>query len=113
MGSETSKIVNPKTASAHGVHKPVIGSVTTKGKVVNKKAKNEIFVDILEDLNVIFSKDGNVLNSTINGCIQMKSYLAGNQELRLALNENLVVGRTNGKIHYDTVVLDDCSFHDC
>lgn len=110
---DTNKIVNSKTASANSVHKPVIGSVTTTGKVINKKSKNEIFVDILEDLNVIFSKDGNVLNSTIDGCIQMKSYLAGNPALRLALNENLVIGKTNDKVQYDAVVLDDCSFHDC
>ena len=34
---------------------------------------------------------GYVLNSTIDGCIQMKSYLSGNPGLRLALNEDLVV----------------------
>ena len=39
-----------------------------------------------------------MLNSTIDGCIQMKSYLSGNPGLRLALNEDLVVserGRTS------------------
>ena len=56
-------------------------------------ARNEIFVDILERLTMLFAANGSVVNSTIDGCIQMKSYLAGNPELRLALNEDLVVGK--------------------
>ena len=31
----TGKMINPKTASANAVHKPVIGSVNAKGKSVN------------------------------------------------------------------------------
>lgn len=111
----TGKMINPKTASANAVHKPVIGSVNAKGKSVNTNQKNEIFVDILERLNVIFNNNGYVVNSTIDGCIQMKSYLAGNPELRLALNEGLVIGRNKDSsgTSYGAVVLDDISFHDC
>ena len=54
----TGKMINPKTASANAVHKPVIGSVNDKGKSVNQNQKNEIFVDILERLNVIFNSSG-------------------------------------------------------
>ena len=59
---------------------------------------------------MLFAANGSVVNSTIDGCIQMKSYLAGNPELRLALNEDLVVGKGGP---YGTVVLDDCNFHEC
>jgi len=115
------KMINPKTASANAVHKPVIGAVNARGKRTGiggsggtGSQKNEIFVDILERLNVLFSNNGYVLNSTIDGCIQMKSYLAGNPELRLALNEDLVIGKDNAPgAHGSRVVLDDCSFHDC
>jgi len=109
----TGNLVNPKTASASAVHKPVISSVNENGRQsnVNANQKNEIFVDILERLNVLFSNNGYVLNSTIDGCIQMKSYLAGNPELRLALNEDLVIGRNAGT--YGSVVVDDMNFNDC
>jgi len=40
----------------------------------------------------------------------MKSYLSGNPELRLALNEDLVIGKGTT---YGSVVLDDCNFHEC
>ena len=110
----TGQLVNPKTASASAVHKPVINSVNSSGKKTNStNQKNEIFVDILERLNVLFSNNGYVLNSTIDGCIQMKSYLAGNPELRLALNEDLVVGREKSSAApYGAVVLDDINFHE-
>lgn len=111
--ARTGGIVNPKTASANAVHKPVIASVSADGRrAINKSQKNEIFVDILERLNVLFSNSGYVLNSSIDGCIQMKSYLAGNPELRLALNEDLVIGKGNSA-NYGAVVLDDCNFNDC
>ena len=77
-----------------------------------QKQENEIFCDILEQLNVTFSSTGQVLNSSIQGRIQMKSYLAGNPELRLALNEDLVIGRENAGA-YGAVVLDDVNFHEC
>ena len=41
----------------------------------------------------------------------MKSYLAGNPELRIALNDDLVVGRQEGG--FGRVVLDDCNFNEC
>ena len=105
--SNTGSMVNPKTASANAVHKPVISSVNANGRKnnLNTNQKNEIFVDILERLNIVFSNNGYILNSTIDGCIQMKSYLAGNPELRLALNEDLIVGRGSGQ--YGSVTVDD------
>lgn len=36
---------------------------------------------------------GYILTSEIDGTIQMKSYLTGNPEIRLALNEDLSIGR--------------------
>ena len=37
-----------------------------------------------------------MINSSIDGIIQMKSYLHGNPELRLVLNDDLIVGKENG-----------------
>ena len=42
----------------------------------------------------------------------MKSYLQGNPELRLVLNDDLVVGKQNQHMA-GLVVLDDCNFHEC
>jgi AP-4 complex subunit mu-1 len=74
------------------------------------KQKNEIFVDIIERLTVLFNNSGQVVNSSIDGSVMMKSFLSGNPELRLALNEDLVVGKNTGML--GSVVLDDCNFHE-
>ena len=42
----------------------------------------------------------------------MKSYLSGNPELKLALNEDIVIGKGQSS-GYGAVVLDDCNFHEC
>jgi AP-4 complex subunit mu-1 len=72
--------------------------------------KNEIYVDIVERLTVMFNSNGYVVNSAIDGSILMKSFLSGNPELRLALNEDLVIGKGGA---YGSVILDDCNFHEC
>jgi AP-4 complex subunit mu-1 len=43
----------------------------------------------------------------------MKSYLQGNPELRLALNEDLVIKGQQMSGGYGAVQLDDCNFHEC
>lgn len=61
---------------------------------------------------VLFNANGSVITSSIDGVIQMKSYLRGNPGLRLVLNEDLVVGR-DAVGPTGSVVLDDCAFHEC
>ncbi|KAM0950890.1 putative clathrin adaptor, mu subunit, Longin-like domain superfamily [Dioscorea sansibarensis] len=99
------------------------GTAVTKSVVANEpggRKREEIFVDIIEKISVTFSSSGYILTSEIDGTIQMKSYLTGNPEIRLALNEDLSIGRSGGGSVYDysssagggIVVLDDCNFHD-
>lgn len=99
--------IGKKTIPSSAVHKPISFGKQARGG--NKK--NEIFVDILERLTVLFNASGSVLNSSIEGCIQMKSYLSGNPPLRLALNDDLVVGKRGGSS--GVCVLDSCNFHEC
>ena len=54
---------------------------------------NEVFVDIIERVTVLFNCNTTVLNSAIEGCVQLKSYLASKPELRLIFNDDLVLGR--------------------
>jgi AP-4 complex subunit mu-1 len=50
---------------------------------------------------MVFNSSGYVLNSGLSGCIQMKSYLWNNPELRLSLNENLIIGENTLKSNYN------------
>ena len=42
---------------------------------------------------------GYILTSEVDGTIQMKSYLTGNPEIRLALNEDLSIGSSTISSH--------------
>ncbi|XP_053992085.1 AP-2 complex subunit mu-like [Hylaeus volcanicus] len=52
---------------------------------------NEIFVDVLEKINVVTNSLGTVLRSYIDGRIQVKSYLSGYPSLCVILNPDLAL----------------------
>lgn len=96
--------LDTKTTPSSSVDKSIIAK--------SREQKNEIFVDIYERINVTFNSNGYVLNSSIDGSIQMKSYLKGNPGLRLALNEGLVIGKGQGNDHSGVCQIDACNFHE-
>lgn len=59
-----------------------------------KYRKNEVFLDVIESVNLLVSSSGNVLRSEINGVIKMRVYLTGMPELRLGLNDKILFETT-------------------
>jgi AP-4 complex subunit mu-1 len=59
-------------------------------KSITAKSSNELFVDGIERLSVVFNSSGCVINSCIDGCIQMKSYLTGDPIVKLCLSDDVV-----------------------
>ncbi|KAL3830396.1 hypothetical protein ACJIZ3_019198 [Penstemon smallii] len=101
-------------------NKRMPGTAVTKSVVAHEpggRKREEIFVDIIEKISVTFSSSGYILTSEIDGTIQMKSYLTGNPEIKLALNDDLSIGRGSisnysGSSGAGAVILDDCNFHE-
>jgi AP-4 complex subunit mu-1 len=85
-----------------------INSSASSVSVSSKTNQNEIFIDIYEKINILFNSSGYVINSSIDGCIQMKSYLLGNPALKLLLNDDITMAESNTP---GSIVLDDCNFH--
>ena len=77
--------------------------------------KNEIFLDVVEKLNLLVSANGQVLRSEIVGILRMKSFLSGMPELKLGLNDKLLIDAATpsdgakGK----AVEMEDMKFHQC
>ena len=69
-GSKSS-IWNSNTVSSTAITRP-ISSTLNNGR---KSKKEEIFVDIFDKITVLFNSNGFVINSSIDGVIQMKSYI--------------------------------------
>lgn len=76
-----------------------------------KHSKNEIFLDVVEKLNILVNKEGDVLSSEIIGKIKIKSYLSGMPELKLGLNDKILFDLTKRK--GKSVILEDLKFHQC
>ena len=83
--------------------------------------KNEIFLDVIERLSLLVTASGQVLRSEIRGSLMMKSFLSGMPDLKLGLNEKLVLagskaagsaaGGKGGTAK--AIELEDVRFHQC
>lgn len=89
-----------------------------------KYRKNEAFVDVIEDVNLLVSASGTVLRADVNGHIEMRAYLSGTPECKFGLNDRLTLGEngsdvgnmTGKKAHKaaaGSVTLEDVSLHQC
>lgn len=103
-----------------------------------KYRKNEAFVDVIEDVNLLMSATGTVLRADVAGQIVMRAYLTGTPECKFGLNDRLTLGDGSGsgsgdmagdnslssmdgprpgskatKAAAGSVTLEDCQFHQC
>jgi AP-2 complex subunit mu-1 len=91
-----------------------------------KHRKNEAFVDVIEDVNLLMSATGTVLRADVTGQIVMRAYLSGTPECKFGLNDRLTLGEDSinpptstrlgtkaTKAAAGSVALEDCQFHQC
>ncbi len=78
-----------------------------------KHPKNEIFLDVIERLNLLVSANGNVLRSEILGTVRMKSFLSGMPELKLGLNDKVLFEMTGRTTRGKLIEMEDIKFHQC
>jgi AP-1 complex subunit mu len=76
-----------------------------------KHSKNEIFLDVIERLNLLVSANGNVLRSEILGTVRMKSFLSGMPELKLGLNDKVLFEMTGRTTRGKLIEMEDIKFH--
>lgn len=75
--------------------------------------KNEVFLDVIESLNLLVSSTGNVLRSEILGAVKLKCYLSGMPELRLGLNDKAMFETTGRVTRGKAIEMEDVKFHQC
>lgn len=64
-----------------------------------KYSQNEIYIDIIEEIDAIIDSHGNVVSSEVSGVLEVNSKLSGVPDLTLTF--------------VDPELIDDCSFHPC
>lgn len=75
--------------------------------------KNEVFLDVVEKVDLLASQSGSVLSSEIRGSVQMRTYLTGMPELKLGLNDKLMLEATGKRVRGKAIELEDIKFHQC
>ncbi|XP_014815967.1 PREDICTED: AP-1 complex subunit mu-2-like [Calidris pugnax] len=89
----------------------VTNAVSWRSEGIRYK-KNEVFIDVIESVNLLVSANGSVLLSEVVGTIKLKVFLSGMPELRLGLNDRVLFELT-GRGTNKSVELEDVKFHQC
>eukprot|EP00300_Choanocystis_sp_HF-7_P031800 c4146_g1_i1.p2 GENE.c4146_g1_i1~~c4146_g1_i1.p2 ORF type:complete len:428 (+),score=103.89 c4146_g1_i1:79-1362(+) len=76
--------------------------------------KNEVFLDVVESINLLVSATGQILRSDIMGAVKMRVFLTGMPELRLGLNDRVLFESTGrADATKKSVEMEDVKFHQC
>lgn len=85
-----------------------------------KYRKNELFIDVVENCNLLVSNKGTILRNDVSGCIMVKCYLSGTPECKFGLNDKLLLDNeakakktTAARRPGSGIEIDDVSFHQC
>lgn len=82
-----------------------------------RHARNEVFLDVIEKVNILVSGSGELLRSEIIGKLMMKSYLTGMPNLKLGLNDRLQfeasLAKGGPERRGKAIDLEDIKFHQC
>ncbi|GCB72437.1 hypothetical protein scyTo_0006302 [Scyliorhinus torazame] len=85
-----------------------------------KYRRNELFLDVLESVNLLMSPQGQVLSAHVSGRVVMKSYLSGMPECKFGMNDKIVIEKQgkgtadeSAKSGKQSIAIDDCTFHQC
>ncbi len=85
------------------------GANSWRPKAVQYK-KNQIFIDLIEKVNISFSPEGESLRSDVQGEIKVKCELSGMPECTFGVNDKLIFQREGSA---EGVTFRDMNFHRC
>lgn len=101
FGAETQQ---SKVAPSSAATRPIQSSREQGGK-------SEIFVDVIERLSVVIGSNGVVMKADVEGEIRVKCFMPSCSEMRIGLNEEFSIGKSQLRGYGAAVRVDECSFH--
>mmetsp|Transcript_29826 Transcript_29826/g.26374 ORF Transcript_29826/g.26374 Transcript_29826/m.26374 type:complete len:464 (-) Transcript_29826:70-1461(-) len=81
--------------------------------------KNEVYLDVLENVNLLMSRNGEILQMSASGRVVMKTMLSGMPEARIGINDKLCIKNSNNANKTNTtnsskyISLNDIKLHRC
>jgi len=116
-GSVKEQVSNVTSGDNSSITAELTGAVDWRqaGKYVYKN--NEVYIDALENVNLLMSSKGSVLRKDVSGRVMMKTYLTGMPECKFSMNDKISMEheakKSNKKRFNSGIELDDCTFHRC
>lgn len=101
FGAETQQ---SKVAPSSAATRPIQSSREQGGK-------SEIFVDVIERMSVVIGSNGMLMKADVEGEIRVKCYLPTCSEMRIGLNEEFSIGKSQLRGYGSSVRVDEVSFH--
>lgn len=108
----------------------ITGAIDWRREGIRYK-KNEVYIDVLESVNLLLSTTGTILRNEVTGQVQMNTKLTGMPECKFGLNDKLVIDKEstttpasandvnlssqlqNKERSKSGVEIADCTFHRC
>ncbi|XP_068187501.1 AP-4 complex subunit mu-1 [Antennarius striatus] len=101
FGAETQQ---SKVAPSSAATRPIQSSRDQGGK-------SEIFVDVIERMSVVIGSNGVLMKADVEGEIKVKCYMPSCSEMRIGLNEEFSIGKSQLRGYGAAVRVDACSFN--
>ncbi|PWA35747.1 clathrin adaptor complexes medium subunit family protein [Artemisia annua] len=90
----------------------VTNAVSWRSEGINYK-KNEVFLDVVENVNILVNSNGQIIRSEVVGALKMRTYLSGMPECKLGLNDRVLLEAQGRTTKGKAIDLDDIKFHQC
>jgi len=77
--------------------------------------RNEVYIDVVENVNVLLSNKGTILRTDVQGQVVVKCQLSGMPECKFGMNDKLLMQKeSKSREGADRgIVIDDLKFHQC
>jgi len=79
--------------------------------------KNEVYIDVIESVNLLMSVKGTILRADVRGEVKVKALLSGMPECKFGMNDKVLMQkepRKPGVTSQDKgITIDDLNFHQC
>jgi len=77
-------------------------------------AQNEVYIDVIENINLLISKTGEVIKSEVMGNVGVKALLSGWPECKFGMNDKLQLAASTKKTGKSKgISIEDIKFHQC
>ncbi|WVZ12685.1 hypothetical protein V8G54_017215, partial [Vigna mungo] len=106
----------------------VTNAVSWRSEGINYK-KNEVFLDVVENVNILVNSNGQIIRSDVVGALKMRTYLrvwytmfvcgyclglkSGMPECKLGLNDRVLLEAQGRTTKGKAIDLEDIKFHQC